>query len=105
MKKYIVLLLVFCLLVPCAYAQTKKKKKKKTTQPVIEKPAEIELPQRAADCLFAVPLMLDSNFGPTEPLHGFGFVNDIKRDAQTKNVFEKEHNTVWYKIDCPYMVN
>lgn len=102
MKKYIVLLLVFCLLVPCAYAQTKKKKKKKTTQPVIEKPAEIELPQRAADCLFAVPLMLDSNFGPTEPLHGFGFVNDIKRDAQTKNVFEKEHNTVWYKIDCPY---
>lgn len=60
------------------------------------------MPQRAADCLFAVPLMLDSTFGPTEPLHGFGFVNDIKRDAQTKNVFEKEHNTVWYKIDCPY---
>lgn len=90
------------MLVPGAYAQTKKKKKKKTKPVQIEKPTEIALPQRSADCLFAVNLMLDSAFGPTEPLNGFGFVNDIKKDAQTKNVFEREHNTVWYKINCPY---
>ncbi len=36
MKKCIVLILAFCLLIPCAFAQTKKKKKKKTTQPIIE---------------------------------------------------------------------
>ncbi|MBR1769694.1 MAG: OmpA family protein [Bacteroidales bacterium] len=101
MKKYIVFLLLACMIVPGVFAQTKKKKKKKP-QPVIEKPAEIPLPQRSADCLFAVSLMLDSTFGPTEPLNGFGFVNDIQQDAQTKNVFEKEHNSVWYKIDCPY---
>ncbi len=87
---------------PSAYAQTRKKKKKTTKQVKIEAPSEIALPQRSADCLFAVNLMLDSAFGPTEPLNGFGFVNDIKRDAQTKNVFEREHNTVWYKINCPY---
>lgn len=90
------------MLVPGAYAQTKKKKKKKTKPVQIEKPTEIALPQRSADCLFAFNLMLDSAFGPTEPLNGFGFVNDIKKDAQTKNVFEREHNTVWYKINCPY---
>lgn len=102
MKRLFVILLIIGILVPGAYAQTKKKKKKKTKPVQIEKPTEIALPQRSADCLFAVNLMLDSAFGPTEPLNGFGFVNDIKRDAQTKNVFEHEHNTVWYKINCPY---
>lgn len=102
MKRLFVILLIIGILVPGAYAQTKKKKKKKTKPIQIEKPVEIALPQRSADCLFAVNLMLDSAFGPTEPLNGFGFVNDIKRDAQTKNVFEREHNTVWYKINCPY---
>lgn len=102
MKRLFVILLIIGILVPGAYAQTKKKKKKKTKPIQIEKPTEIALPQRSADCLFAVNLMLDSAFGPTEPLNGFGFVNDIKRDAQTKNVFEREHNTVWYKINCPY---
>lgn len=102
MKRLFVILLIIGILVPGAYAQTKKKKKKRTKPVQIEKPTEIALPQRSADCLFAVNLMLDSAFGPTEPLNGFGFVNDIKRDAQTKNVFEREHNTVWYKINCPY---
>lgn len=102
MKRLFVILVIIGILVPGAYAQTKKKKKKRTKPVQIEKPTEIALPQRSADCLFAVNLMLDSAFGPTEPLNGFGFVNDIKRDAQTKNVFEREHNTVWYKINCPY---
>lgn len=102
MKRLFVILLIMGILVPGAYAQTKKKRKKKAKPIQVEKPTEIALPQRSADCLFAVNLMLDSAFGPTEPLNGFGFVNDIKRDAQTKNVFEREHNTVWYKINCPY---
>lgn len=102
MKRLFVILLIIGILVPGAYAQTKKKRKKKAKPIQVEKPTEIALPQRSADCLFAVNLMLDSAFGPTEPLNGFGFVNDIKRDAQTKNVFEREHNTVWYKINCPY---
>ncbi len=102
MKRFIVILILIGILLPGAYAQSSKKKRKKATQPKIEAPIEIALPQRSADCLFAVELMLDSAFGPTEPLNGFGFVNDIKRDAQTKNVFEQEHNTVWYKLGCPY---
>lgn len=102
MKRLFVILLIIGILVPGAYAQTKKKRKKKAKPIQVEKPTEIALPQRSADCLFAVNLILDSAFGPTEPLNGFGFVNDIKRDAQTKNVFEREHNTVWYKINCPY---
>ncbi|MBQ9312247.1 MAG: OmpA family protein [Bacteroidales bacterium] len=103
MKRIITILLVLLLVAPCVSAQTVKKKKKKVKkQEVVEKPLEIALPPRSADCLFAMSLMLDSAFGPTEPLQGAGFVEDIKRDAQTKNVFEQEHNTVWYKIDCPY---
>ncbi|MCF0210229.1 MAG: OmpA family protein [Bacteroidales bacterium] len=103
MKRVIIILLAVCLLVPCAYSQTTKKKKKvKKKEVVVEKPLEVALPPRSADCLFAVSLMLDSTFGPTEPLQGSGFVDDIKKDAQTKNVFDQEHNTVWYKLDCPY---
>lgn len=105
MKKYIIILLIACIASPSLYAQTttkKKKKKKANTETVVQKPLEIALPPRSADCLFPVKLMLDSAFGPTEPLQGPGFVSDIKRDAQTKNIFEQEHNTVWYKLDCPY---
>ncbi|MDO5760627.1 MAG: OmpA family protein, partial [Bacteroidota bacterium] len=102
MRRFIVILIIMGILIPSAEAQSKKKKRKVKQQPKVEAPSEIALPQRSADCLFAVNLMLDSAFGPTEPLNGFGFVNDIKRDAQTKNVFEQEHNTVWYKVNCPY---
>mgnify|MGYP003504038266 FL=1 len=29
-------------------------------------------------------------------------MNEIKRDAQTKNVFEQEHNSIWYFLEIPY---
>ncbi len=103
MKRIIFVILIVCISSFGVFGQTAKKKSAKKKKPVvIEKPAEMALPPRSADCFFAVQLPLDSTFGPTEPLQGFGYVNEIGRDAQTKNVFEAEHNSVWYKIDCPY---
>lgn len=102
MKRIFVLALMVCVFFGEAYAQTAQKKKKVKKPVVAAKPAEISLPPRSADCFFAMNLMLDSSFGPTEPLQGFGYVNEIHKDAQTKNVFDAEHNSVWYKIDCPY---
>lgn len=102
MKRIIIILLSLIVVVGSLQAQTTKKKKKVKKTPVIEKPAEIPLPPRSSDCFFAVNLILDSAFGPTEPLQGFGYVNEIHKDAQTKNVFDAEHNSVWYKISCPY---
>ena len=97
------MILLVCVAFSGAMAQTAKKKKSKVKKPVVvEKPMELPLPARSSDCFFAVNLPLDSAFGPTEPLQGFGYVNEIHRDAQTKNVFDGEHNSVWYKIDCPY---
>ncbi len=84
-----------------AVAQTNKKKKKKPAPKPVA-PIEIALPERCSDCLFAAKLQVDVPFGPTEPLNGPGFVNDIHRDAQTQNVFEKEHNSIWYHLDIPY---
>lgn len=63
---------------------------------------EVPLPPRSADCFFAAPLQIDVPFGPTEPPRGFGFVNEIQRDNKVQNVFEEEHNTVWYTVDIPY---
>ena len=103
MKRVLFIILVVCFALSDIDAQTTKRKKKVVKkQPVIEKPAEIPLPPRSSDCFFAMNLILDSAFGPTEPLQGFGYVNEIHRDAQTANVFDGEHNSVWYKIDCPY---
>ncbi|MBO6116974.1 MAG: OmpA family protein [Bacteroidales bacterium] len=103
MKKILLLILTLAVVFANTDAQTTKKKKKPAAKPAeSEKPFELPLPPRSADCFFAVNLPLDSAFGPTEPLQGFGYVNEVHRDAQTKNVFDGEHNTVWYKIDCPY---
>jgi outer membrane protein OmpA-like peptidoglycan-associated protein len=103
MKRLFVLILVVCVSFSGVMAQaTKKRSKKKVKTTQVTKPLELSLPPRSADCFFAVNLPLDSAFGPTEPLQGFGYVNEIHKDAQTKNVFDGEHNSVWYKIDCPY---
>lgn len=100
MKKT-VLFAVLLLLCFGLTAQTgKKKKKKPAPKPVA--PVEIALPERCFDCFFAVKLQTDVPFGPTEPLNGAGYVNEIHRDAQTQNVFEQEHNSIWYSLDIPY---
>lgn len=101
MKKALIFILILSLGLGLA-AQTNKKKKKKPVTPKPVAPIEVALPERCSDCLFAVKLQVDVPFGPTEPLNGPGFVNEISRDAQTKNVFEHEHNTIWYTVDIPY---
>lgn len=83
-------------------AQNTNKKKKKKPAPKPATPIEVALPERCFDCFFAVKLQTDVPFGPTEPLQGPGYVNEIHRDAQTQNVFEQEHNSIWYTLDIPY---
>ena len=78
--------------------KTNKGKKIKPKNEVLEVP----LPPRCADCFFAAPLQVDIPFGPTEPPRGYGFVSEIRRDDKVKNVFEEEHNTVWYILSVPY---
>ncbi|MGP1515218.1 MAG: OmpA family protein [Bacteroidales bacterium] len=103
MRRIFLVFLIVCISFSGVMAQTTKKKKKNTKKTVaIEKSVELQLPPRSSDCFFAINLPLDSAFGPTEPLQGFGYINEIHRDSQTKNVFDGEHNSVWYKVDCPY---
>lgn len=100
MKKIIILSLA--ILLSFGLAAQNKSKKKKTKKPAPVAPIEVTLPDRCSDCFFPVTLQADVPFGPTEPLRGYGYVNEIKRDAQTKNVFEQEHNSIWYFLEIPY---
>lgn len=100
MKKIIILSLA--ILLSFGLAAQNKSKKKKSKKPVPAAPIEVSLPDRCSDCFFPVSLQADVPFGPTEPLRGYGYVNEIKRDAQTKNVFEQEHNSIWYFLEIPY---
>lgn len=100
MKKIIAITLI--LLLSFGLAAQNKSKKKKSKKPVPAAPIEVSLPDRCSDCFFPVTLQADVPFGPTEPLRGYGYVNEIKRDAQTKNVFEQEHNSIWYFLEIPY---
>jgi hypothetical protein len=94
MKKIIILSLI--LLLSFGLAAQSKSKKKKTKKPVPAAPVEVALPDRCSDCFFPVTLQVDVPFGPTEPLRGYGYVNEIKRDAQTKNVFEISRHKCTY---------
>ncbi|MDR1006819.1 MAG: OmpA family protein [Bacteroidales bacterium] len=98
MKKLYIIILICAFSGAFANAQKPKKAVKKA-EPVYR---EIILPARCADCLFAINLDLDTAFGPTEPLNGPGYINEIKQDKKVKNVFEQEHNSVWYKVSIPY---
>lgn len=100
MKKIITLSLI--LLLSLGLAAQSKGKKKSTKKPTPPAPVEVTLPDRCSDCFFPVTLQADIPFGPTEPLRGHGYVNEIHKDAQTKNVFEQEHNSIWYFLEIPY---
>lgn len=100
MKKTVFFAIIILLSFGLAAQTTKKKKKKPAPKPTA--PIEIALPERCFDCFFAVKLQTDVPFGPTEPLQGPGYVNEIHRDAQTQNVFEQEHNSIWYSLEIPY---
>lgn len=92
-------------------AQTSKKgskKSKKTgstvkaTAPKTVEPQEVTLPYNSNDCLFAINLPLDKPFGPTTPPDGSGRIMEVVADKAHPNLFEREHNSVWYKISIPY---
>ena len=119
-KRFLIALLACTLVlgvVPDVQAQTKKKtakttkttksgKKKKATAPAAApKPAEpqfIELPANSSDCLFAIPLQIDKVYGPTSAPEGSGRIMEIVADKAHPNIFEREHNSVWYKVSIPY---
>ena len=82
-----------------------KTNKGKATKPVKQEPANIELPANSNDCLFAIELMPDVPFGPTQAPQGAGRIQEIMRDRSNPNVFEYEHNSTWYKFTVPYSGN
>lgn len=95
-----------------AQAQNKKKgskKKARTTATTKKKKAEtpaepttIALPANSNDCLFAIPLQMDKAYGPTSAPDGAGRIQEVVADKTHPNLFEREHNTVWYKFTVPY---
>jgi len=123
--KKLLMALLACTLVlgvsPDVQAQTKKKttKSTKTTKKGTQKgtksgtskkaaeskPAEpqvVELPANSSDCLFAIPLQLDKPYGPTTAPDGSGRIMEVVADKAHPNLFEREHNSVWYKVAIPY---
>ena len=98
-----------------AQAQTKKKKKSKAKTTATTKksgtsakpkepakPKVVELPYNSNDCLFAIPLELDKPYGPTNAPDGAGRIQEVVADKDNPNLFEREHNSVWYKVSIPY---
>lgn len=80
--------------------KTDKKKKKKTEEPVV--PAFVQLPANSNDCLFPINLEMDVPYGPTSAPDGAGRIQEIVADKTHPNIFEREHNSVWYKFTVPY---
>ena len=124
MKRLMIALLACTLVLgvaPDVQAQTKKKTTKttKTTKkgkkksgtskkdaaPKPVEPTTIELPASSSDCLFAIPLMLDKPYGPTSAPDGSGRMMEVVADKAHPNLFEREHNSVWYKVAIPYNGN
>lgn len=79
---------------------TGKKKKAPTAEPAT--PTVVSLPANSNDCLFAIPLEIDKVYGPTTAPDGAGRIQEIVADKAHPNIFEREHNTVWYKFTVPY---
>ncbi len=122
-KRLLFGLLAFALIVgvaPDVQAQSKKKSAKttKTTKKGSKKgtstkaatpkpmaPTEIELPLNSNDCLFAIPLSIDKPYGPTSAPDGSGRMMEVVADKTHPNLFEREHNSVWYKVAIPYNGN
>lgn len=118
MKRIFVGLLTVALLLSAveAQAQSKKKKGKKAKTEQVDKkgknkkskaaaekvPAFTPLPAGSNDCLFPVELTVDVPYGPTEAPDGAGRIQEVVADKAHPNIFEREHNTVWYKLTVPY---
>ena len=85
-----------------AKTTTSKKNKKKKTTEVAPVETGIDLPYNSNDALFAIELQPDVLFGPTKAPVGGGRVMEIMSDQAHPNLFEYEHNSVWYKFTVPY---
>jgi len=83
-------------------ATTKKGSKKKKKDDAPAAPTTIALPANSNDCLFAIPLQMDKAYGPTSSPDGAGRIQEVVADKAHPNIFEREHNTVWYKFTVPY---
>ena len=82
---------------------TSSKNRKKTN--FKPKPADVALPYNSNDCLFPVDIEPDVTFGPTVAPNGAGKVLEIKATKKAPELFEYEHNTVWYRFTVPYNGN
>ncbi|MCR4659793.1 MAG: OmpA family protein [Bacteroidales bacterium] len=109
MKRFLVsILAVAMVFAMCdAQAQTKKKKSgtaKKKPEPAVVVPEVkvVELPYNSNDCIFAIPLQIGVPYGPTTAPDGAGRIQEVKADKAHPNLFDYEHNSVWYKFKSPY---
>lgn len=113
MKRFLIALLACALVLGATDAQaqnkkktsskaktTKTKKTKKAAEPAA--PTVVALPPNSNDCLFAIPLEIDKPYGPTTAPDGAGRIQEIVADKAQPNIFEREHNSVWYKFTVPY---
>ena len=121
MKRFLIGLLSLVLIFSAVDAQAQSKKKKKSSKSKTEQvdkkgkkgknkkaktpetaPAFVPLPAGSNDCLFPVELTVDVPFGPTQAPDGAGRIQEVVADKAHPNLFEREHNTVWYKVRIPY---
>ena len=111
MKRLFIALLACTMIFGAFDAQAQNKKKKKSSKAkttVTDKKQKtaasslVTLPPNSNDCLFAIPLEIDKPYGPTTPPEGAGRIQEIVADKNHPNIFEREHNTVWYKVTIPY---
>ena len=80
--------------------KTEKKTKKKTEETTVS--PFVQLPANSNDCLFPITLEMDVPYGPTTAPDGAGRIQEIVADKAHPNIFEREHNSVWYKFTVPY---
>lgn len=85
-------------------SKSKKSKSKKGKKVEEEAPVsnDIPLPYNSNDCLFAIELKPDVEYGPTTAPSGGGRIMEIMSDKKHPNLFDYEHNSVWYKFTVPY---
>lgn len=109
MKRFLIALMACALVLGSVDAQAQNKKKKKSSKAkakptaVVEgTPSVVTLAANSNDCLFAIPLEIDKVYGPTSAPDGAGRIQEIVADKAHPNIFEREHNTVWYKFTVPY---
>lgn len=109
MKRLFIALLSLLLVCGTCSLQAQNKTSKKTTakktatakaaKPEIQ---EVQIPSNSNDCLYAIELKLDVPYGPTTAPQGAGRIQEIMRERNNPNIFEYEHNSVWFKFVVPY---